>query len=83
MYFTYGIYNPKNKKVYIGQCKNIQERMKMHHDKIFFNSYTARFDGEWILIYSEEVETRKEALVREKQLKSYRERQFIKNFIPR
>ena len=81
MYFIYGIYNVKNKKIYIGQCNNIKERIEMHNNKTFSNSYTARFDGEWILIYSEKTETRKKALIREKQLKSYRGREFIKSFI--
>jgi predicted GIY-YIG superfamily endonuclease len=36
----------------------------------------------WILIYKEEFSTRQEALVREKQLKSYRGREFVKKCIP-
>jgi putative endonuclease len=83
MYSIYGIYNIKHGKIYIGQCDDLEERLRMHNHKIFPNCYTARFDGKWILIYSEQVNTRKEALTREKQLKSYRGRQFIKNFIPR
>ncbi|MBI4039516.1 hypothetical protein HY388_01685 [Candidatus Daviesbacteria bacterium] len=57
--------------------------MRLHDEKTFRNSFTARFDGEWKLIYKEQVEDRKEALLREKQLKSYRGREFIKKFIPR
>ena len=49
--------------------------------KQFKSSYTARFDGKWALVYQEELETRRESLKREKQLKSYRGRQFIKNLI--
>lgn len=41
-----------------------------------------KFDGAWELIYSEDAKNREEALKREKQLKSYRGRQFIKRFIP-
>jgi len=83
MYFVYGICNIKHNKIYIGQCKDLDLRIKMHNNKTFSNSYTAQFDDKWILIYSEQVESRKDALKREKQLKSYRGRQFIKNFIPR
>lgn len=55
----------------------------MHNNKAFKNGYTSRFDGEWQLIYNEEVASRQEALIREKQLKSFRGREFVKNFIPR
>jgi putative endonuclease len=83
MYSIYGIYNKKHNKIYIGQCSDLGERLKMHNEKIFPRCYTAKFDGNWILIYSEQIETRAESLKREKQLKSYRGREFIKNFIPR
>ena len=78
MYSVYAIYNMQHGKIYIGQTENLQSRLALHKEKIFQNSYTSRFDGEWILIYSEHVTTRSEALKREKQLKSYRGREFIK-----
>jgi putative endonuclease len=78
MYSVYAILNQKHNKIYIGQTQDLTNRMELHKEKVFSNSYTARFDGEWELIYSETFETRKEALIREKQLKSYQGRQFIK-----
>ena len=83
MFYVYAIYNLKHVKIYIGQTENISTRIEAHRNKTFNNSYTARFDGEWKLIYQEEVATRHEALIREKQLKTFRGRQFIKSFIPR
>jgi len=82
MYFVYAIFNERNKKFYIGQCTNLNERLKLHNDKTFKKSYTAKLGGSWILIYSEKAETRQKALLREKQLKSYRSREFIKTHIP-
>ena len=82
MYYVYAIYNKKHNKIYIGQTDNLQIRLELHNRKEFINSYTARFDGEWILIYSEETVDRKTALLREKQLKSYRGREFVKTHIP-
>jgi len=70
-------------KIYIGQTDNLIVRIEAHRNKTFNNSYTSRFDGEWKLIYKEAVSTRHEALSREKQLKSFRGREFIKGFIPR
>ena len=82
MYYVYAVYNKKHGKFYIGQTDNLEVRLRLHNKKEFVNSYTARFDGEWTLIYTEQVSDRKEALRREKQLKSYRGREFIKSHIP-
>ena len=81
MYFIYSIYNKKHNKIYIGQTESLEVRLKLHNEHVF-SGYTARFDGVWIVIYTEKVRDRKEALRREKQLKSFRGRQFIKQFIP-
>jgi putative endonuclease len=82
MYFVYAIYNTKFNKIYIGQTENLEERLRLHKEKTFKNSYTSRFDGEWILIYKEEAENRRYALNREKQLKSFRGRESLKQYIP-
>ena len=83
MFYVYAVFNRKHNKIYIGQTVNLEERIKMHNDKLFSRSYTARFDGEWKLVYKEMMAIREEVLEREKQLKSYRGRQFIKSNIPR
>jgi len=82
MYVVYAIYNKLVDKYYIGQTKDLKERLQLHNTKVF-GGYTSRFDGLWSVIYSEDVATRKDALLREKQLKSYQGRQFIKKHIPR
>jgi len=82
MYFVYAIHNERHNKIYIGQTDNLLERIELHNRRIFKHYFTARFDGTWKLIYKESASTRAEALMREKQLKSYKGRQFIKNFIP-
>lgn len=81
MYYVYAVYNQENDKIYIGQTENIGERLKLHNDKKFKSSYTSRFSGNWKLVYQEKQNTRKDALIREKQLKSYRGREFVKNLI--
>ncbi len=82
MYTVYAIYNRKHDKIYIGQTQNLKERLRLHQSKIFLG-YTSRYDGKWELIYRESSATRQDALIREKQLKSYRGRVFIKQFINR
>ena len=78
---VYAIYNRKNEKIYIGQTRDLEERLRLHNNKAF-QGYTSQFDGPWSVIYSEMVDSRIEALKREKQLKSYRGRQFVKTHIP-
>jgi len=83
MYTVYAIYNSKHDKLYIGQTADLKSRLRMHNDGVFKNSYTSRFDGEWKLVYSEEQENRQLVLLREKQLKSFRGREFIRQQIRR
>ena len=78
MYYIYALFNKKHNKIYIGQTQDLKERMKLYEEKLFKNSYTSRFDGYWTIIHRETFSTRKEALKREKQLKSYRGREFIR-----
>lgn len=81
MYFIYALYNRKHDKIYIGQTEDLVKRIEMHNEHVL-NGYTSRFDGKWALIYKEEAEDRKAALIRERQLKSFRGREFIKKHIP-
>lgn len=81
MYTVYALWNNKNGKIYIGQTKDIDQRLQQHENKLNKKSFTAKFGGEWMLVYAEEKENRKEALSREKQLKSYQGREFIKKII--
>jgi len=81
MFTVYAIYNLEVKKIYIGQTHNIVKRLSEHNNHTF-KGYTSRFKGKWTLIYKESVTTRSEALVREKQLKSYRGRESLRKYIP-
>ena len=81
MFYVYAIYNQLSDKVYVGQTKDLDERIRLHNERVF-KCYTSRFPGEWKVIYQESVSTRQEALKREKQLKSFRGREFIKSHIP-
>lgn len=83
MYTVYAIYNKYSGKIYIGQTEDLGVRIKMHNDHKFNKSFTSRFSGEWVVIYREQATSRSEALVREKQLKSYRGREFVRKHIPR
>jgi len=81
MYHVYALYNKDKNKIYIGQTQNLEERLRLHNNKKFSRSYTAKNDGKWILIHDELFEDRQSALKREKQLKSYRGREFVRKLI--
>ena len=83
MFYVYALYNKKHGKIYIGQTENLEVRLRLHNSGEFKKSYTARLDGDWVLIYSEEALDRRVALKREKQFKSFRGREFVKKHIPR
>jgi putative endonuclease len=82
MWFVYTLYNEESDKIYIGETSNIERRLVEHIQKKG-NHFTAKFEGKWVLIYKEEVLGRTQALKREKQLKSFRGREFVKQYIPR
>lgn len=81
MFFVYAIYNKTANKIYIGQTHDVEKRIEEHNNHVF-KGYTSRFHGDWVLIYKESVATRSEALSREKQLKSYRGRESLREYIP-
>lgn len=81
MNYVYAIYNKDYNKIYIGQTEDLQRRIEQHNNHEYKNTYTSIFPGEWVVIHNESLATRSEALVREKQLKSFRGREFVKSLI--
>lgn len=78
MWFVYALHNQEAGKIYIGQTSNLERRLYEHNLKRG-NHYTAKTRGEWVIIYYEDCINKTKALIREKQLKSYQGRLFIKN----
>jgi len=68
MYYVYVIDNEKG-TYYIGVTSNIDERLKKHNH---FGSEWTKRKGPWRLVIKEEFEDKKEALRRERQIKSYK-----------
>lgn len=81
MYIIHALYNEVADRIYIGQTNDLQRRWD-EHNVYHSKHYTGRLKGEWKLVYKEEVSTRSEAIKREKQLKSFRGREYIKTYIP-
>ncbi len=82
MYKVYAIISESTGKMYIGQTVDLELRLKQHNSEAgHLGQYTKQNKGPWKLVYEEKHQTRTEALKREKQLKSFRGREFIKNVI--
>jgi putative endonuclease len=79
MFYVYVIKN-QNDKIYIGQTANLKLRLERHNGllKNKKTSFKSLNKGVWEIIYKEEFNSRKEALNREKELKSFRGREFIR-----
>lgn len=79
MYWIYVIRNPEG-KIYIGQTGNLVKRLADHN--LGKTRYTTYIGGPWELIYKEPYETRSLAMKREKELKTGKGREFLKQHIP-
>ncbi|HNP16886.1 MAG TPA: GIY-YIG nuclease family protein [Fulvivirga sp.] len=79
MFTVYALYSQKFNKIYIGYTSDIKSRLESHN-VYAKKGYTLKYRP-WKLVYSEEYSTKKEALVREKQLKSAKGREFIWNIV--
>jgi putative endonuclease len=78
MFYVYALYSPKFNKIYIGQTCDLENRLSEHNTGLSF--YTKRFVP-WEIIHTEEFTTRGEAMIREKQLKSQKGREFVWNIV--
>ena len=68
MFYLYILRNNHN-RLYIGQTSNLEQRMndhKTHHGAKFIKDY-----GDFKLVYTEQFQTRTDAMKREKQLKHW------------
>jgi putative endonuclease len=82
MFCVYVIENSLG-KIYTGYTANFENRLKRHNGFLPTKktSYTYKNGGDWKLIYKEEFNARIEAIKRERELKSFKGREFVKNYI--
>jgi putative endonuclease len=76
MFFTYVLYSKKFQKIYIGYTSSLEERF-ISHIELATKGYTIKYRP-WVLAFHETFNTKKDAMQREKGLKSSRGRAFIK-----
>jgi len=75
-YYVYCLYSEVYDKIYIGFTRDLTNRMIWHNEKSQ-RGYTTKFRP-WKVVYTEVYETETAARAREKYLKSYRGRIFLR-----
>jgi len=75
-YTVYVLYSVKFDKIYIGYTNNLIQRFQSHN-QFGDKDWTKNFRP-WFVVYTEIFSIKTKALEREKQLKSYQGRQFIR-----
>ncbi|MBT8490576.1 MAG: GIY-YIG nuclease family protein [Deltaproteobacteria bacterium] len=84
MFYVYILQSDSTGRFYIGHTNNLDRRLAEHNESSNKNSLTTkRFKGPWQLVHSEQFATRSEAMIREKQIKSWKSRAAINNLIER
>jgi putative endonuclease len=78
MYFVYILYSATLDLFYIGSSENPQERLKKHLAS--HRGFTSKAK-DWAIIYREAFDTKSEALLREQQLKRWKNRDRVKKLI--
>ena len=77
MFFVYVLYSVDYQRIYIGFTSNIESRLFAHNHPSN-KGWTKNFQP-WKILYTEQYENKSDAMKREKQLKSAKGREFIKN----
>jgi putative endonuclease len=77
MFTVYVLYSEKHDKIYIGYTSNLEDRFKSHNE-LGTKGWTIKYRP-WKIIHTEEFKTKKDAAMREKQLKSGQGRQWVRN----
>ena len=78
MYFVYILYSAEINTYYIGSSENPELRLVKHLSN--HSGYTGKAK-DWVIVYSEPLSTKTEALKRELQIKKWKSRKMIETLI--
>ena len=80
MFKIYIIYSASLDRYYVGSTGNIEDRMFRHNNS---GSKSTKSASDWVLVYSEDFETRSEAVQRELEIKGKKSRKYIERLSKR
>ena len=78
VYFLHILQCETTGRFYIGQTQDVPERLAYHNANY---SKSLKNRGPWRLVYTEQYKTRSEAMLRERQLKSWKDRRMIERLL--
>jgi len=78
VFYVYILESQTTSRYYIGQTQDLDERVAYHNANY---SKSLKNRGPWQLVYSEEYATRAEAMRRERQIKSWKDRRMIQQLV--
>ena len=76
-YTVYILYSELKDRYYVGQTENLEKRIAEHNLRKNLGA------NDWKLVYMEEYDTRSMAILREREIKSKKRREYIANLIGR
>jgi putative endonuclease len=79
MYFVYALHSKVFDKIYIGSTADIDARLKAHNHPEN-KGWTKKYQP-WGILYIESLSSKSKSILREKQLKSFQGRAFIRSLI--
>jgi len=78
MFFVYILYSSKRDRYYVGFTSEIESRVARHNS----GSTTSTKSGiPWVLVYSEEFDSKTDAIKREKGIKKMKSRKYIEDLV--
>jgi putative endonuclease len=77
-FYLYILQSQSTSRFYVGQAQDLDERVAYHNANY---SKSLKNRGPWQLVYREEYATRGEAVRRERQIKSWKDRAMIQRLV--
>ena len=77
-FYVYILQSQSSSRFYIGQTQDVDDRVAYHNANY---SKSLKNRGPWQLVYIEKYETRAEAVRRERQIKSWKDRKMIQELV--
>ena len=78
MFYIYILYSKSIDIFYVGQTIDLQKRVEEHNSKFYENTFTSRAT-DWILYYSIECDSRKQAILIESHIKRMKSRKYYES----
>ncbi|HBH06551.1 MAG TPA: endonuclease [Flavobacteriales bacterium] len=78
MAHVYVLYSKTANRHYIGSCKHLSDRLKLHREKVFSKSFTSVYD-DWELVHQIGDLTYSQARQIERHIKRMKSRKYIEN----